>query len=189
MTFASEKQTRWPALANDLFLLGMIAVIAAILTTAMILQFRDGEIPCPLCLLQRVAMFGVCFGIILHFRHGPSARNDGLSLMFALLLLIISGRQVLLDITPRPGHDYIGSVVFGIHMPVWSIVIAIAILLAYAVKLAVLGDMPQGTPSSPPKRLGALVGLYVIALSVINLVAVVLQCGFDACHTTGYRLS
>jgi disulfide bond formation protein DsbB len=121
MSVASTTRPRWPSLLNDLFLLAMMAVIAAILTFAMILQFRDGEIPCPLCLLQRVAMFGVCFGIILHFRHGPATRNDGLSMMFALFLLIVAGRQTLLDITPRPGHAYIGSAIFGIHMPVWSV--------------------------------------------------------------------
>lgn len=54
----------------SIYLLGMMAVIAAILTAAMVLQYANGEIPCPLCLLQRVAMFGVCFGIILQFRHG-----------------------------------------------------------------------------------------------------------------------
>ena len=45
----------------------------------------------------------------------------------------------LLDIYPRPGHAYIGSAVFGLHMPVWSVVIALLILFAYALKLAVIG--------------------------------------------------
>jgi disulfide bond formation protein DsbB len=79
---------RLPATLNDFFQFAMMLTIAAILTTAMILQYYGGEIPCPLCLLQRVAMFGVCFGIILHFRHGHSARNDGVSMLFALFLMI-----------------------------------------------------------------------------------------------------
>jgi hypothetical protein len=28
----------------------------------------------------------------------------------------------------------------------------------------------------------------VIAIGLINLVSVILQCGADACHTSGYRL-
>src|SRR5258708_4997693 len=120
---------RLSALLNDLFLFAMMLVIAETLTFAMILQYRSGEIPCPLCLLQRVAMFGVCAGILLHFRGGYSARNDGISMLFALFLLIVSARQTLLDIYPRPGHAYIGSAIFGIHMPVWSVIIAVAILL------------------------------------------------------------
>jgi disulfide bond formation protein DsbB len=178
-----------PAKLNDLFLLAMMLTIAAILTTAMILQYYGGEIPCPLCLLQRVAMFGVCFGIILHFRHGYSARNDGLSMLFALFLLIVSVRQTLLDIYPRPGHSYTGSAVLGLHMPVWSVVIAVAILAAYAIKFAVLGE-PLSDPEPSPglNRIARLLSLYVIAICLINFGSVILQCGAGACHTSGYRL-
>src|SRR5476649_200843 len=141
---------RLPATLNDLFLLAMMMTMAAILTTAMVFQYHGGEIPCPLCLLQRVAMFGVCFGAILHFRHGYSARHDGISMLSALLLLIISARQTLLDIYPRPGHSYIGSAVLGLHMPVWSVIIAVAILVAFAIKLVVLGgEYPREQQPSP----------------------------------------
>jgi disulfide bond formation protein DsbB len=181
---------RLPATLNDLFLLAMMLTMAAILTTAMILQYYGGEIPCPLCLLQRVAMFGVCFGIILHFRDGDSARNDGFCMLFALLLLIISVRQTLLDIFPRPGHDYVGSAVLGLHMPVWSVIIAAAVLVAFAVKLAILGgEYPRDPQASPTlARVARLLGLYVIAICLINFVSVMVQCGADACHTSGYRL-
>ena len=117
----------------------MMAVIAGILTAAMTLQYAKGELPCPLCLLQRVALFGVCFGIMQNFRDGFSYRNTGFSLLFAIFLLIVSVRQSLLDIYPRPGHEYIGSAVFGLHMPVWSIIIALCLLIAFAAKLAILG--------------------------------------------------
>ena len=175
---------------NDLFLFAMMLVIAAILTVAMVLQYQGGEIPCPLCLLQRVAMFGVCFGIIAHFRYGPSSRNDGLCMLFALFLLIVSARQTLLDIYPRPGHEYIGSAIFGLHMPVWSIVIAVAILLAFAIKLAVLGEPQDGKARSSQMldKPAGLLGLYVILLCAINFISVIAQCGLGACHTMGYKL-
>jgi disulfide bond formation protein DsbB len=180
---------RLPTTLNDLFLLAMMLTMAAILTTAMILQYHGGEIPCPLCLLQRVAMFGVCFGIILHFRHGYSARNDGLSMLFALLLLIVSARQTLLDIYPRPGHSYIGSAVLGLHMPVWSVIIAVAILVAYAIKFAILGEpLRDPQPSPGLNRIARLLSLYIIAICLINFGSVILQCGVGACHTSGYRL-
>jgi disulfide bond formation protein DsbB len=178
-----------PATLNSLFLLAMMLTVAAILTVAMVLQYYGGEIPCPLCLLQRVAMFGVCFGIILHFRHGYSAQNTGVSMLFALLLLIISVRQTLLDIFPRPGHDYIGSAVLGLHMPVWSVVIAVAILVALAINLAVLGGEDLRDPPSPTlSRIARLLGLYMVAIGLINFASVAVQCGVDACHTSGYRL-
>jgi disulfide bond formation protein DsbB len=181
---------RLPATLNDLFLFSMMLTLAAILTVAMVLQYYGGEIPCPLCLLQRVAMFGVCFGAILHFRDGASARNDGFCMLFALLLLIVSARQTLLDIFPRPGHSYVGSAVLGLHMPVWSVVIAAAILVAFAAKLAILGgEFPRDPQASPTLgRVARMLGLYVIAICLINLVSVIVQCGAATCHTSGYRL-
>lgn len=178
---------------NYLYLVAVMAVIAGILTTAMTLQYGYGELPCPLCLLQRVALFGVCFGIMLNFRSGFSYQNTGFSLLFTIFLLIVSVRQSLLDIYPRPGHEYIGSAVFGIHMPVWSAIIALVLLIAYALKLAVLGGddhLREADVRSFPifHRLASFISLYVIALCVINLVSAVVQCGFGQCHTFNYQL-
>ena len=174
----------------DLLLLAILVGLGTILTTAMVLQFAAGEIPCPLCLLQRVAMFGICFGIIRHVRTGYDGRNVGIGSMWALYLLLISVRQVLLNIVPRPGHAYPGSAVLGLHMPVWSVVIAFAVLLAFAALLALFdGERLRAAPPSPMlRRVGSAAGLFVMALCLINLISVILQCGFGACHTTGYKL-
>jgi disulfide bond formation protein DsbB len=181
------------ALVNYTYLLLVMFVIAGILTAAMFLQYAKGELPCPLCLLERVAMLGVCFGIMLDFRRGFSYQNTGFSLLFAIVLLVVSVRQSLLDIYPRPGHEYIGSAIFGIHMPVWSIIIALTLLTSYAIKLAILGDdeyLREADVSEFPaiRRIADILSIYVIAICLINLVSVVLQCGFGECHTFGYKL-
>ncbi len=184
---------RFLALVNYTYLLLVMFVIAGILTTAMALQYAKGELPCPLCLLERVAMLGVCFGIMLNFRGGFSYQNTGFSLLFAIVLLVVSVRQSLLDIYPRPGHEYIGSAIFGIHMPVWSIIIALALLTSYAIKLAILGDdqyLRKADVSEFPaiRKTADILSVYVIAICLINLVSVILQCGFGQCHTFGYKL-
>jgi disulfide bond formation protein DsbB len=176
---------------TTLFYLSMLYVIAAILTAAMGFQYLNGEIPCPLCLLQRVALFGVCFGLIANFRNGVSDRNAGWSLLFSLFLLIVSVRQTLLNIYPRPGHAYVGSAVFGIHMPVWCVLIATALLIAFGLKLTILGGDGAHAGRKPNGALGQLAtigSVYVVALCLINFVSVILQCGVDACHTYEYRL-
>lgn len=178
---------------NDLFLLLMLAIIAGILTTAMTMQYVYGELPCPLCLLERVALFGVAFGIGMNFRHGFSYRNTGISLLFAIFLLVVSVRQTLLDIYPRPGHEYIGTAVLGLHMPVWSILIALAILTGYALKLTVLGDddrleHAQIARISWLSRIAQVLSLYVVVLCAVNFGSVIVQCGFGECHTDGYAL-
>lgn len=178
-------------LLNEAFMLGMIAAIAGILTAAMVIQYAYGELPCPLCLLQRVAMLGVCFGIMQSFRNGFSDRNLGYSLLFSVFLLVVATRQTLLDIYPRPGHEYVGSAILGLHMPVWSVLIALTLITAVAVKLCVVGTEDGARPperKSLVGRLAALLSLYIIALALINLGSVVVQCGIGQCHTTGYAL-
>ena len=186
-----EDGSRTLAALNYLgLLLGLIAV-AGILTAAMAMQYAFGELPCPLCLLQRVTLFGFCVGTMLSFRWGFSWRNSGISLLFAVLLLIVSVRQTLLDIYPRPGHAYIGSAVLGLHMPVWSVLIALALVIAQAVQLIVSGGQRQHPQANgfPAIALAAkIVSLYVVVLCAINLVSVVLQCGLGECHTFGYQL-
>lgn len=189
----SVTKQRLLAIVNYVFLLLVMFVIAAILTAAMSLQYLNGELPCPLCLLERVAMLGVCFGIMLNFRRGFSYQNTGFSLLFAIFLLVVSVRQTLLDIYPRPGHAYIGSAVFGIHMPVWSVIIALSLLISFAIKLAILGGddyLRSAEVSEFPalKKTADILSACVIAICLINLVSVVLQCGLGECHTFGYKL-
>jgi|UniRef100_Q11IX3 disulfide bond formation protein DsbB len=182
-----------PSTLNYLYLLAMMTVIAAILTAAMVMQYARGELPCPLCLLQRVALFGVCFGIMQQFRNGFSVRNTGFSLLFTVFLLVVSVRQTLLDIYPRPGHEYIGSAVFGLHMPVWSVLIALALLIAFTFELIFWSGknhMHEARLTGLPviRGLATALSLYVILIGLVNFGSVVLQCGVGECHTFGYSL-
>ncbi|MCF1708800.1 disulfide bond formation protein B [Tabrizicola sp. J26] len=181
------------ALLDYGFQVALAAMMATILTAALVIQFAMGELPCPLCLLERVCMFGIGLGVVMNLRGGFSGKHMGLILLFAILLVVIATRQTLLDIYPRPGHAYIGSAILGLHMPVWSILIGLGTLFAYALKLTALGN--DGHLHQVPShyfpslfRIGSAVGLILILLCAINLVAVVVQCGLGQCHTEGYRL-
>ncbi|TAJ89046.1 MAG: disulfide bond formation protein B [Reyranella sp.] len=175
---------------DRLVLLLLTAILSAILTAAMVMQFAFAEIPCPLCLLQRVAMFGCCFGLLHQLRTHESERGGGIALLFALLLLVIAARQTLLDIVPRPGHTYIGTAVLGVHMPVWSAVTGVALLLALALRLTLFGGPPLLSQAERPPlaKVTRLLEFYVVLICALNLAAVVLQCGLGECHTVGYRL-
>jgi disulfide bond formation protein DsbB len=169
----------------------MLVALAAALTAAMVMQYAFGELPCPLCLLQRYAMFGCCFGIIMQLRsEEKSERGAGIGALFALVLLIISVRQTLLDLFPRPGHAYVGSAVFGLHMPVWSVLIAVALLAGFAVRLALFGAPRPSAPNALPPmgRLTRYIAFYVVLICAINFASVVIQCGAGQCHTMGYVL-
>ncbi len=175
-----------PARLDDLAALAMLLGLAAVQAAALVMQFGFGEAPCPLCLLERVGLFGACFGPIMHFRPGPPARAAGICLVWALFLLVVSARQVLLDIVPRPGHAYVGGAVLGLHMPVWAVVIAVALIAGFAGRLALSGASPREATGSPAvARLARAASLFVVALAAVNLAAVLIQCGFGACRAAG----
>jgi disulfide bond formation protein DsbB len=189
MTGTAQVDSSVAATLDRVLLVTMLIALAAVLTAAMVMQYAFGEIPCPLCLLQRYAMFGCCLGIVMQLRAADSQRGAGIGALFALLLLVISVRQTLLDLFPRPGHAYVGSAVFGIHLPVWSVLIAVALLAGFAARLALFGA-PRSAPgkSSSGGRLTEALALYVVLICAINFASVVVQCGAGQCHTTGYAL-
>ena len=78
-------------------------------------------------------------------------------------------------------------------MPVWSIIIALMLLIAYAIKLTILGGdeylwAAEPTEFPPIRKIADVLSLYVITICVINLVSVALQWGFGECHTFSYKL-
>jgi disulfide bond formation protein DsbB len=188
MDSTEGSEPRLAVMLDRLILWLMLLALAGVLTAAMALQYFAGEIPCPLCLLQRVAMFGCCFGLLQQLRDGQTQRGAGIALMFSVLLLVISVRQTLLDIVPLPGHAYVGAAVFGLHMPVWSVLIAVALLLGLAVRLTLFGGRrgPLGPEGSTMRRLTYGLGVYVIVICAINALSVLAQCGLGQCHTSGY---
>src|ERR1700733_4952244 len=98
MTTIQSAPSARTATFDRLGLLAMLLVLSAVLTAALVLQFAFREIPCPLCLLQRHAMFGCCFGIVYQLRSDESERGAGIAAIFSVLLLVIAARQTLLDL-------------------------------------------------------------------------------------------
>src|SRR6202163_4244128 len=91
--------------------LGLYA-IALVLATAFAAQLLH-ELPCPLCLLQRVAFTVLEIGPILNIRWGPRPSHYALSLLAAAAGAAFSTRQILLHILP--GDAGYGTALLGYH--------------------------------------------------------------------------
>ena len=117
-------------LINALGLLG----ISFILYVGFVLQFLWNELPCPLCLLQRVGFAFVAIGFMLNVVQGPRPANYGVVLFGAIFGAACALRQVCLHIVPGTGH--FGSPIFGIHYYSWAFMLFSATILAVAVLLA-----------------------------------------------------
>src|SRR5436309_7130076 len=100
-------------------------VLVLVLAAAFGVQLISGEPPCPLCVLQRIALMLCAIGplyVLVQSRAGALSCRDlavgnGLSILAALLGAAISTRQVLLHILP--GDPGFGSPVLGIHLYTW----------------------------------------------------------------------
>ncbi len=156
-------------LLNAAGLAGLIAVLVVAYTE----QFAGHDLPCPLCLLQRVAIAGVAFGLLLNLRYGPQPSGYGIMLLSALFGMAVAGRQVLLHIAPGTGSY--GAPLLGLHLYTWSFVLFAAVILGTAVLLLI----PR--PTSPVRALPWQVqhGLAwaAIGLIALNAVTTFLQCG------------
>jgi len=64
--------------------IGLI-LVNAVLGAAFYGQFVGGELPCPLCLLQRVAFVAVLYGLVLNVVYGAKPLHYSIILVSALL--------------------------------------------------------------------------------------------------------
>ena len=159
---------------NALGVLGLSVVLAI----GFWLQFSLHELPCPLCLLQRVAFVMVMYGFMLNVVRGVSYAHYGIVILSALFGAGVATRQVLLHIVPGTGTY--GSPILGLHFYTWSLILFTASILACAILLLLSRqEDPQAKVvlSAPQK----LVCWLAIVLTAMNAVAVFLECGAGVC--------
>ena len=112
-----------------------LAGLIAVLVVAYADQFAGRDLPCPLCLLQRVALVGVAYGLLLNLRYGPQPQGYAIMLLAALFGMGVAGRQVLLHIVP--GSGAYGAPLLGLHLYTWSFILFALVILGTAVLLLV----------------------------------------------------
>jgi disulfide bond formation protein DsbB len=169
-----------PALAITANALGLYA-IAFVLTAAFAAQLILGELPCPLCLLQRIQFALLAVGPILNVRYGPKPSHYGMSLLAAVVGAAVSGRQILLHI--MPGDPGFGSAILGYHYYTWCFIgfcAAIALIGAVLLFDRQFSYVAAIAPPTPGAFAKTAVWL-VIALTALNLGSTVIECGFAAC--------
>lgn len=167
-----------PRLAVTLNALGLYA-IAFILLAAFAFQLALQELPCPLCLLQRVAFAALAVGPVLNLRFGPRPSHYALSLLAAILGAVFAMRQILLHIVPGdPGY---GSAILGYHYYTWAFLCFAAAIALIAVFL--LADRQfEGFDAAPHLTGFEKTAVWlVIGVTAANVLAVFAECGPAIC--------
>jgi disulfide bond formation protein DsbB len=128
-----------------------ILTICAVLAGAFVVQSGQGEFPCPLCVLQRMAMMLCALGpayVIMKARAGEVKATDfatgyGMRVIAAVAGAFISIRQILLHIVPPdPGY---GDPMLGLHLYTWALLVFVAEIIAAGVNLVFARELePRG---------------------------------------------
>jgi disulfide bond formation protein DsbB len=157
-------------------------VLTFILAAALIVQFMLGELPCPLCVLQRIAMM-LCALAPLYLlaqnqraalTHRDLAIAGGMSVLAELLGTGISARQVLLHILPGdPGY---GGTVFDLHLYTICLIVFVCHALVAAAMLIGATMTEAFKQLHWPLANGVFFAFGVVVS--INLLAVIVQSGW-----------
>lgn len=169
--------------------------VCGVLLGAFGAQFIGGELPCPLCILQRMAMIlcaaGPAWLLATSLRRevdaSDYARCYGASALAAVLGACMSGRQVLLHIAPGdPGY---GEPVLGMHLYTWALVVFATVVAVSGAHLFLL--TPARPERLPLRGLSRATFLLLVAVTVANAAAVLALEGFHWVlpdNPTHYRL-
>jgi disulfide bond formation protein DsbB len=154
-----------------------LGLISAVLAGAFIEQIVFGELPCPLCLLQRAGLIAVGLGFLLNLRFGVQPLHYGIALFGALIGASTSVRQILLHIAP--GDPGFSKALFGFHMYTWSFITFVGIMLGIAFLLCLCKTGHNERPLNT--RMAGLSSLFFLLIVAANLLSTLLECGFTQC--------
>ena len=163
---------------NALFLL----VIAIVLMVAFYYQWFHRELPCPLCLFQRIAFLGMAVGFLLNDRFGIKPAHYGISMLGAIFGLIASMRQVLLHILP--GDAGYGSTFLGLHFYSWSFVLYMGFIFAMTLMMLATQSYALESKAEIKKEYTwpmKAVAILIIVLAIANLSTTFFECGLGVC--------
>ena len=159
-----------------------LLALSAVLLVAFYYQLVVGELPCPLCALQRVGFIVAGVGLILNLRVGYSPAHYGLVLLTAVAAGSASLRQIALHVVPGTGHY--GSALFGFHFYTWAFVGYGALVAYVGVMLLLEARAPARDRAPPAGPFAAFACWLFVALAAANVASFLLECGFGPCPDT-----
>jgi disulfide bond formation protein DsbB len=171
------KNTRWQYRLNALF----IIVLGLVLMSAFGYQAITHEAPCPLCLLQRLAMLGIAVGCMMNLKFGVQAAHYGLMLLSVLFGGIVSLRQISLHVCPQ--FPTFGEPVLGFDLYVWSLFVFGCSILAISALLYMYGLNKDKEQSKPKTSIFHQISfVFILLITLAEVITTFNLCGFSACQ-------
>jgi len=183
MDKSETRNNQWSSFG---FLLAIIFVLgySLMLVGSVSAQLIIHDLPCPLCVMQRMSMAMTAFGpayIIVETLKGDIntekyATGYGLSLVFSIFGMVSSVRQLLLHIAPNdPGF---GPSVLGIHFYTWSLLTFIVVVGFVGINLIFAKQL---TPTADVnfKKFGDFAVKFIFVMVVVMFILMIFEEGFN----------
>lgn len=161
-----------------------ILIFSFILLGGFYMQFVEHDFPCPLCLMQRMAMLAVVFGLLLNVLYKIKPVHYGISILSALVGMILSSRQVLLHICPKPGSPTgYGFPVMGLHLYTWALIFFFVAILACAILCMLYKEEFSHINEIPAHllKLGKMAFYLVAIIALVNFLSTFFECALGVC--------
>ncbi|MBC6556664.1 disulfide bond formation protein B [Citrobacter braakii] len=165
-------------LAHLINMAGLIGICASLIL-AFYYQIAMLELPCPLCLLQRVGLIIAGFGFLFNILLGIRNSHYGMVILGSILTGIIASRQMFLHIIP--GDSGYGSAFLGFHFYTWALITAILIVTAVSVIITISEIGVVMRPLNINPVFLRITGWIFILLISANLISTLLECGGGQC--------
>lgn len=158
--------------------------LAFLLLVAFVLQIGFHELPCPLCLLQRLGILAIAFGFLLNVQFEIRPAHYALSLLSAILTASISVRQIFLHVIPGdPGY---GPPLFGLHLYTWLFLLCVGVITYISIIFSIAPQYAFDKSNGNNKTKGMqflthMAFAFVFLLAIFNGISTYLECGIKAC--------
>lgn len=156
----------------------VIIILSGILLSAFGVQLIEKEMPCPLCMLQRLGMIGVGIGFMLNLKFGIKPAHYGFSLISALVGGAVALRQISLHVCPQ--FSKFGLPVLGLSLYTWSFIVFACVVFV----IAILLFMYRGLDDKDLKMngLGKFASILIFIVVFANVITTLIQCGLGPCE-------
>jgi disulfide bond formation protein DsbB len=157
----------------------LIVILSGVLLSAYGVQFIYHEQPCPLCMLQRLAMIAVACAAVINLCFGVRMSHYGLMLISSIFGGFVALRQISLHVCP--GFSTFGFPVLGLSLYTWSFIVFVCVI-GYVALLLFLYNPSEREELAPPLNGWCKFSCaLILCITLANIVSTFFQCGWGPC--------
>jgi disulfide bond formation protein DsbB len=157
----------------------LILILSGVLLSGFGVQFIHHEEPCPLCMLQRIAMIGSASGAALNLFFSVRMSHYSLILISSICGGFISLRQISLHVCP--GFSTFGFPVLGLSLYTWAFIVFVSTIAYVSILLCLYDPSQKEEATCSLNGVSKFACILILCITFANVITTFLQCGLGPC--------